>query len=434
MLMSQLAILIGDATLVGGLVLLLFWLRRYIGLNSLFVAIGAIQYLQVVLAASVYVEILPNVWVSPGSAALFPATIFAVLLIYVEGDANGTRTLAYSLVISNLVLFAISTLAAQHLRLDHQRNLLDLPPALFQQNSRIVLAGTLALFVDIVALIVILEAISRRFGQALFLPVLATLILIMALDSVLFATGAFLGQGNVLEVMVQGFVGKAIVATFYAGLLFGYARLVEVPGRDPAAQGAVTDVFALLTYRQRYEAARAEAIRDKLTGLFNRGYCDEYIPKQIAHAKRSGRPTSLVVIDADGLKQANDRYGHPEGDRLLRVIAETLSEMVRVSDMACRYGGDEFIVVLTAAYGRAARVFAERLIQRLRVRSRALDPPLPWGDVGVTIGIATYPTEANSVGDLIALADQRLYQGKRAGGGRVTGGEIVTAASPVASA
>lgn len=432
--MSQLAILIGDAALVGGLVLLLFWLRRYIGLNSLFVAIGAIQYLQVVLAASVYVEILPNVWVSPGSAALFPATIFAVLLIYVEGDANETRTLAYSLVISNLVLFAISTLAAQHLSLDHQRNLLNLPPALFQQNSRIVLAGTMALFVDIIALIVVFEAISRRFAQALFLPVLATLILIMALDSVLFATGAFLGQGNVLEVMAQGFVGKALVATFYAGLLFGYARVVEIPGRDAAVPAAVSDVFALLTYRQRYEAARSEAIRDKLTGLFNRGYFDEYLPKQLAHARRSGEPTSLVMIDADGLKQANDRYGHLEGDRLLRTIADTLHEMVRASDMACRYGGDEFVVVLTAAHGRAARVFAERLIQRLRQRSLAWDPPLPWGEVGVTIGVGTFPTEASSMGDLIALADQRLYNGKRAGGGRITGGEVMAAAAPAAHA
>lgn len=429
--MPQLALLIGDAALVGGLVLLLFWLRRFIGLNSMFVAIGAIQYLQVVLAASVYVEILPDIWVSPGSAALFPATIFAVLLIYVEADAQETRTLAYSLVISNLVLFAISTLAAQHLSGGHQRNPLNLPPALFQQNSRIVLAGTAALFVDIVALIVVFEAISRRLRRSLFLPVLATLLFIMALDSVLFAAGAFLGQGNVREVIVQGFVGKALIATFYAVLLVGYARLVEVPGRDAVTQGAVADVFALLTYRQRYEAARSEAIRDKLTGLFNRGYFDEFLPKQLAHAKRSGEPTSLVLIDADGLKQANDRHGHPEGDRLLRAIADTLHEIVRASDIACRYGGDEFAIVLTDAHGRAARVFADRLMERLRQRSLATVPPFAWGAVTITVGIGTFPAEANSVGDLIALADQRLYSGKRAGGARVTGGE---AAPSVAAA
>ena len=423
--MPQLAILLGDAALVGGLVLLLFRLRHHIGLNSLFVAIGAIQYLQVVLAASVYVEILPNVWVSPGSAALFPATIFAVLLIYVEGDAHETRSLAYSVVISNLVLFAVSTLAAQHLSADHHRNPLNLPAALFRQNSRIVIAGTVALFVDIVALIVVFEAISRWSPRALFLRVWGTVILIMALDSALFATGAFLGQGNVLEVMGQGFIGKAIVASFYSGLLVAYMRFIEVPGRGARVEGGMGDVFQLLTYRQRYEAARTLAIRDRLTGLFNRGYLEEYLPKHLAHAKRTGEPTSLVMIDADRLKVANDRYGHQAGDRLLGFIAEMLREVVRTSDTACRYGGDEFAVVLTSANQRAARIFADRLLERLIDRSTAMSPPFPWGVVTVTIGISTWPYEVDSMAELMALADSRLYEGKRAGGARVTSGEPV---------
>lgn len=426
--MLQLAILLGDAALVGGLVLLLFWLRRYIGLNSLFVAIGAIQYLQVVLAASVYVQILPGIWVSPGSAALFPATIFAVLLIYVEGDAEETRTLAYSVVISNLVLFAISTLAAQHLNAESHRNPLNVPAALFEQNSRIVVAGTAALFIDIIGLIVAFEAISRRIRRSLFLRIWLALLLVMALDSVVFATGAFLGQGNVLEVMAQGLVGKAITATFYSGLLVAYARLIEVPGRGPAVEGAVTDVFELLTYRQRYEAARTEAIRDRLTGLFNRAYLEEFLPKQLAHAHRSKEPTSFVMIDADGLKRANDAHGHHAGDRLLRFVSDMLREVVRASDTACRYGGDEFAVVLTSADARAARIFSERLLAKLLERSRTVEPPFPWGPVSVTIGIGTCPADAATMAELITVADGRLYEGKRAGGGCVVGGSSATAA------
>lgn len=421
--MSQLVILLGDAALVGGLVLLLFWLRRFIGLNALLVAIGAIQYLQVVLAASVYVEILPGIWVSPGSAALFPATIFAALLVYVEGDARETRTLAYSVVISNIVLFAVSTLAAQHLSLDHHRNLLELPQALFRQNSRIVAAGTVALFLDFIGLIVVFETISRWLHKLLFLRLWLTLLIVMGLDTVIFATGAFLGQGNIVDVMVSGFVGKAIVATFYSGLLVGYTRLVEVPGHVPMRDDAIADAFQLLTYRQRYEVARTQAMRDGLTGLFNRGYFDEYLPKQLAHAKRSGEPTSLVLLDADGLKRTNDRYGHQAGDRLVCFIAEMLREVVRRSDTACRYGGDEFAVVLTSADARAARIFADRLLERLIERSRTMSPALPSGVVTVTIGLATCPAEAESVTDLVALADSRLYEGKRAGGACVTGGE-----------
>ncbi len=420
--MSQLVILLGDAALVGGLVLLLFWLRRFIGLNSLFVAIGAIQYLQVVLAASVYVEILPGIWVSPGSAALFPATIFAALLIYVEGDAQETRTLAYSVVISNIVLFAVSTLAARHLSVEPNRNLLDLPEALFRQNSRIVAAGTVALFLDFIGLIVVFEAVSRWLRRALFLRLWLTLLIVMALDTVVFATGAFLGQADFVDVMVSGFVGKAIIATFYSGLLVGYMQLVEVPGHVPVRDGAVADAFQLLTYRQRYEEARTQAMRDGLTNLYNRAYFDEYLPRQLAHARRTGEPTSLVLLDADGLKRTNDQFGHQAGDELVRFVAEMLREVVRSSDTACRYGGDEFAVVLTSADARAARIFADRLLDRVIDRSRNMAPRLPSGTVTVTIGVATCPAEAASVTELVALADTRLYQGKRAGGARVTGG------------
>jgi len=423
--MLQLAILLGDAALVGGLVLLLFWLRRYSGLNSLFVAIGAIQYLQVVLAASIYVEILPGIWVSPGSAALFPATIFAALLIYVEGDARETRTLAYSVVVSNIVLFAVSTLAATHLSLDHNRNLLNLPEALFRQNSRIVAAGTVALLLDFIGLIVVFEAMSRWIKRSLFCRLWFTLLLIMALDSVVFATGAFLGRGNLVDAIVSGFVGKAIVATFYSGLLVGYARLIEKPEQVPTREGAMADAFEFLTYRQRYEEARTQAMRDSLTGLFNRGYFDETLPHLLAHARRRSEPMSLVLLDADGLKRTNDRFGHQAGDRLIRFIADMLREVVRSADTACRYGGDEFAVVLTSADERAARIFGDRLLERIVERSRTMSPALVSGTVTVTIGIATHPIEAESMTELIALADRRLYEGKRAGGARVTGADTV---------
>lgn len=420
--MTQLLILLGDAALVGGLILLLFWLRRRIGLQSLFVAVGALQYLQVVLAASVYVQIFPDIWVSPGSAALFPASIFAVLLIYIEDDASQTRALAYSLVISNVVLFAISTLAAQHLAIDGSVNVLQLPAELFRQNSRIVVAGTVALFVDIIGVIAIFELISQRIRRPFFLRLWFTMLAVMALDSAVFATGAFLGTGSLWTVMVSGFVGKAVIATFYSVMLVAYARFVEVPGRSGEGPAASGDVFDVLTYRQRYEEAQQRATRDALTGLFNRGYFDETLPKHIAQARRVGTPMSLVLIDGDGLKKANDRFGHQAGDRLLRFIAQMLKEFVRESDTACRIGGDEFAVLLASGDGRAARIFADRLLDRIVTRSRDAAPPFPWGTITVTIGIATLSPEIPTPEALIAAADAKLYEGKRAGGACVVGG------------
>jgi len=418
----QLIILLAEAALVGGQVLLLFWLRRFIGLTPLFIAIGAFQYLQVVLAASVYVELFDDVWVSPGSVVLFPATIFAVLLIYVQEDAHETRKLAYGVVISNIALFAVSLLAGQHLAFADHRNLLNLDRSLFAQSARIVAAGTVALFLDIIGTIVAFEFVSRWIRRSLFAQVWFSLVAIMLLDSVVFATGAFFEQPNYGDVLVSGFVGKGIFATCYTLLLVGYARLVEVPGHAPLADGAsFADVFHILTYRQRYEEARLQAMRDPLTRLFNRGYFDDYVSKQIASASRNNEPTSLVFIDADNLKEVNDRFGHLVGDRFICFIADTLREFVRTSDIACRYGGDEFAVVLTSTDEGAAQFFAERFLERVVTESRAADPRLPWGGVTVTLGVATSPAEADTVSDLVRLADQRLYEGKRAGGGRVTG-------------
>jgi diguanylate cyclase (GGDEF)-like protein len=133
----------------------------------------------------------------------------------------------------------------------------------------------------------------------------------------------------------------------------------------PLSDGTFSDVFQMLTYRQRYEEAQRRVSRDALTGLFNRGYFEEYLPKQLAHASRNGEPTALVLIDVDNLKDVNDRFGHPAGDRLIMFVASHLRDFVRQSDTAYRYGGDEFAVVLPSAEGEAARIFSERFILRV---------------------------------------------------------------------
>ena len=137
-------------------------------------------------------------------------------------------------------------------------------------------------------------------------------------------------------------------------------------------------MFQWLTYRQRYEEARTLMTRDALTGLYNRGYFDEFARRQVAHADRAGHAMSLVLIDVDRLKTTNDRHGHQAGDELLRFVAAQVRAMVRSSDAACRYGGDEFVVVLTTADERAARIFSERLLELVTTRSRELSPAPPW--------------------------------------------------------
>jgi diguanylate cyclase (GGDEF)-like protein len=161
-------------------------------------------------------------------------------------------------------------------------------------------------------------------------------------------------------------------------------------------------------------------VRDSLTGLFNRGYFDETLPQALAHAERYHEPLSLLVIDTDNFKDINDRFSHLEGDRVLRLIAQTLVSLARSADIPCRYGGDEFVVILRADAGEA-QAFAERFRAELQALCEQQAPPHPWKRVTTTIGISTYPDDAAIITaeDMVRVADARLYEGKQAGRDRV---------------
>jgi len=414
----QIAWLVTEAGLAGGLVLFLFWLRPRIGLAPLYLVVGAFQYLQLVLAAAVHVDVMPGLTVSPGAVVYFPLTIVVVLLTYIEADAEETRKVAYGVVIANLAIYGLGQVARQHLFLDGT----DGAPMMaveFAENGRIAIASATALFIDVVSTVVIFEQVSTWVRRSLFMRLWICLMSIMALDSLLFTTGAFLGQPAFTSLLVSGFVGKAVGATFYAIIVALYASFVEARGHRPFHLPQGGDVFDWLTYRQRYEHARTMMTRDALTGLYNRGYFDETAPRHLAHANRAGHQMSLVIIDVDRLKETNDRHGHQAGDQLLTFVARQVGQIVRSADAACRYGGDEFIVVLTTADARAARVFSERLLELVTTTSMEQTPAPPWSPATVTIGVAVYPDDGLTVTDLVLRADERLYAGKRLGGGRL---------------
>ncbi len=414
----QIALLIAEAGLAGGLVLFLFWLRPRIGLAPLYLVVGAFQYLQLVLATAVLVDLAPDLTVSPAAVVYFPLTIVVVLLTYIDEDAAETRKVAYGVVIANLIIYGLGLVARVHFAFDGGRGTAILPVE-FAGNGRIALASATALFIDVVSTVVIFEQVSVWVRRSLFLRLWICLMAIMALDSLLFTTGAFLGRPAFTSLLVAGFVGKALGATVYAVLVALYASYVETQGRRPFDLPEGDDVFDWLTYRQRYEQARTMMTRDALTGLFNRGYFDETAPRHLAHANRAGHQMSLVMIDVDRLKETNDRHGHRAGDQLLTFVARQVTQMVRSADVACRYGGDEFMVVLTTADERAARIFSERLLELVKTASMGQTPMPSWAPASMTIGVAVYPDDGVTLPDLVLRADERLYAGKRQGGARL---------------
>jgi len=168
-----------------------------------------------------------------------------------------------------------------------------------------------------------------------------------------------------------------------------------------------------------HHETRQMAITDVLTGLYNRRYFDKVLPQELERARRLSQSFSILLIDADNFKKVNDTFGHPMGDRVLATIGQTIKKTLRTVDFAFRYGGEEFIVILPEADINSARKAAERIRLRVIANSRKLLRSNMTEPVTVSIGISSYPRDAEDGKALVAVADHLLYQAKGAGKNRI---------------
>jgi len=178
---------------------------------------------------------------------------------------------------------------------------------------------------------------------------------------------------------------------------------------------AVQDPAELQVSRDLYEAA----VRDRLTGLYNRGYFDDRIAAECAFVRRHQTSMAVLLIDLDFFKLVNDTHGHPVGDSVLKAAANKIKESLRAEDLAARYGGEEFVVLARGTDSGGAQVLG----QRLRTRIALAQVPTANGPVKVTcsIGVAVMRKDLvyRNAGELIAAADSALYEAKASGRNQV---------------
>src|SRR6266853_311496 len=168
------------------------------------------------------------------------------------------------------------------------------------------------------------------------------------------------------------------------------------------------------------EKLREQAMRDKLTGLYNRHYVEEWFGLELRRAQRHGRPIAAIMLDVDHFKRFNDTFGHEAGDLVLRELAGALGRFARESDVASRYGGEEFLVLLPECPFDAALCKAEQLREEVaKLELRYDDRPL--GPVTISLGVAAFPDHAQEAEALLRCADEALYNAKGAGRNRVLG-------------
>jgi diguanylate cyclase (GGDEF)-like protein len=189
------------------------------------------------------------------------------------------------------------------------------------------------------------------------------------------------------------------------------------------AISVASHIALALASLQLRETLREQSIRDPLTHLFNRRFLEESLERELQIASRKKQAVAVLFLDLDYFKRFNDTFGHDAGDMVLQSLADLFRTFFRATDICCRYGGEEFAIILPESSAQDAAVRANALRSevkslRLQYKKQNLDP------LSLSAGVAAFPEHASASDELLKIADQCLYESK------ACGRDVVTVASP----
>jgi diguanylate cyclase (GGDEF)-like protein len=269
-------------------------------------------------------------------------------------------------------------------------------------------------------------------------------------DTFAFALGGSLAYGGLVTFEYYGIIPSVSMpfenVALQRNIQYGFIKWAWVAMTNLGA--AAIGVYLMRTIHRREGELRRLVIKDHLTGLYNRGYFYYRLNSEIRRAQRYKRAVSLLLIDVDDFKRINDRYGHLMGDHLLRLLSGTIMANVRFSagrqsyevDIPCRYGGDEFAVILPETTSGQGSIAAERLRKQIHERCRvgmrerlaAVSGGIPPEDMEITvsIGVSCCPENSTDLDGLIKAADDAMYAAKGATKNSVTVSRVLPASAP----
>ena len=205
-------------------------------------------------------------------------------------------------------------------------------------------------------------------------------------------------------------------------------ELTNLLGRDVGQRVALLDYIVniepqlaepQIIDRPALEAMENRAVMDAVSGLHNRAHFETALEWETERSLRYGRPASLLLLDLDGFKAVNDTHGHRVGDQVLQAVGALILRHVRAADIPCRYGGDEFAVILPDTPPQIAAGVAERICEDINTWFAGNDVSGSRVSMAASCGVASLPLPERAIGSLFEVADRALYEAKRSGGGRV---------------
>jgi diguanylate cyclase (GGDEF)-like protein len=225
--------------------------------------------------------------------------------------------------------------------------------------------------------------------------------------------GAVLGLPDPDAIMQRG-----------AARRFVHIRIAPIQGDDGRPVGRLVILHDVTESQEHLaeihtlqERLREESIHDELTGLYNRRYLSGLLSRTIAQARRELQPVSLLLLDIDHFKEINEAHGQDAGDLVLRQMADFLRRNIRLSDAVCRYGGDEFIAVLPNTPASGAVILAERW--RTGISAHTIDLSGVPHRFTISLGLVTFPTNADDIDEILIVANETLSNAKSAGRNRI---------------
>ncbi len=402
----QLCIIGLESALIALVLLGAHALRRWFGLALLLMLVGSFQFLQSTLALAVYVEIAPGVIVSPGSAVLFSANLFAVLLVYVRDGAETARGVIYGIVGANVLLAGMVAGFGWQMDAPGTQLFVELPREMFLLNIRLFFVGTAAVFLDALLVVVTWETLSRVLPRPLFLRIFLTLALVLSFDTFFFATGGFAEKPEYLAVLVSGLIGKTVAASCFT-LVLSLWLLVTGAGYQWNSDRdiGVVDLFEILTIG-RAAALPSHVVRDAETGLYNRAFMDEALPREISRATFYGGHCSLVVVEPRDMAGYLEEHGAKARTRLLLALVTTIDEASLPGGVRCRVGSKRFAIILPDS-GEVSAKETNTALQNGFVRvCRSAEPPIP--PAPLSAAILTFPGPATSPEEVLAAVELQL--------------------------